>query len=626
MKKIKLTCSQALIQFLDKQYIELDGKQQKFVAGMVGIFGHGSVLGIGEALQLSNHSLRFYRANNEQGAGHIAMGFAKQNNRKKILCAFSSIGPGAMNMLTAAATATANRIPVLFLPGDIFAARQPDPVLQQVEQEYDYTISSNDAFRPLSKYWDRISRPEQIMTAAIHAMRILTDPATTGAVTLSLPQDTIVEAYDYPLSFFKKRIHQIQRRYLAPGLAQEIATRITKKKKPLIIVGGGVRYSEAWEVLEKFSKAYSIPFAETQAGKGVILSSNPLNLGGIGTTGTECANKYAATTDCLIAIGTRLNDFHTASKWAFRNTNLEVLSINVNSMDAYKLNGTPYFADAKLAIEEIHLALAKKKYSTSVTVQKTVKTLKTKWDKEVTTIYATKSKQKNLLTQSQILGELNEGTIVKDSAIIVCASGSLPSDLERVWRTKSLHSYHLEYGYSCMGYEIAGAIGAKMAEPKREVYALVGDGAYLMLHQEIVMAIEERIKITIILIDNGGWQCIDNLQTGSGIPRFGCELRFRNPVTKQLDGDYVPIDFAQNAQSYGADTWTACNEEELQQALKEAQKSTKLCLIACKSVVKSMTHGYSTWWRTGTPEISKYPAVNKVTQNMNKHIQEAQEF
>ncbi len=624
MKKIRLTCSQALVQFLDKQYIEYDGKQQKFVEGMVGIFGHGSVLGIGDALQLDNHSLRFYRANNEQGAGHIAMGFAKQHNRKKILCAFSSIGPGAMNMITAAATATANRIPVLFIPGDIFATRQPDPVLQQIEQEHDYTISSNDAFRPVSKYWDRISRPEQIMSAAIHAMRVLTDPATTGAVTLSLPQDTAAEAYDYPLSFFKKRIHRIQRRPLAPELAEEIATKIAKKKKPLIIVGGGVRYSEAWKEVEAFAQKYAIPFAETQAGKGVILSHTPLNLGGVGTTGTECANKYAATTDCLIAIGTRLNDFHTASKWAFRNTTLEVLSINVNSMDAYKLNGTPYIADAKLAIQEIDLALQQKNYSTTPTVQQTVSTLKAKWDKEVDSLYAKKNTE--LLTQTQILGELNEGTIVPDSAIIVCASGSLPSDLERVWRTKSLHSYHLEYGYSCMGYEIAGAIGAKIAEPKRDVYALVGDGAYLMLHQEIVMAIEENIKITIILVDNGGWQCIDNLQTGSGIPRFGCELRFRNPTTKRLDGDYVPIDFAQNAQSYGADTWTVCNETELQQALTASQKSKKLCLIACKSVVKSMTQGYATWWRAGTPEVSNYPAVKKATHTMHKHIQEAKEF
>lgn len=624
MKKIRLTCSQALIKFLDNQYIQLDQKEGKFVGGMVGIFGHGSVLGIGDALQLKNHRLPFYRASNEQGAGHIAIGYAKQHNRKKILCAFSSIGPGAMNMVTAAATATSNRIPALFIPGDIFATRQPDPVLQQIEQDYDYTISSNDAFRPVSKYWDRITRPEQIMTAAMHAMRVLTDPAATGAVTLSLPQDTAAEACDYPIEFFKKRVHVIQRRPLAPGLAREIAQHIAKKKKPLIIVGGGVRYSEAWKEVENFSKECKIPFAETQAGKGVIMSQNPYNLGGLGTTGTAAANKMAAETDCLIAIGTRLNDFHTASKWAFRNSNLKIITINVNAMDAYKLNASPYLADAKLAVQEISKHLSSLKYSATLDLK--IKQLKSSWDKEVNRLYSAKSKQKNLLSQTQVLGELNEGRLLPEDAIVVAASGSLPSDLERLWRVKSLHSYHLEYAYSCMGYEIAGAIGAKMAEPAREVYAIVGDGAYLMLHQEIVMAVEEGIKITIVLIDNGGWQCIDNLQTGSGIPRFGCELRFRNKKSKRLDGDYVPIDFAQNARSYGAMAWTVRSEEELKQALKDAGKSKKTCLIDIKAVPKSMTNGYSTWWRAGTPEVSEYPAVLKATQEMNKHLTKAKQF
>ena len=623
MTTVRLTTSQALFRFLDNQYINYDGEEIKYVKGIAGIFGHGCVLGIGEALEKIGDDFKFYRVNNEQGAGHFAVGFAKQNNRKQILCATSSVGPGAMNMVTAAATATANRIPALFLPGDIYASRQPDPVLQQVEQEHSHSISSNDAFKPVSKYWDRIVRPEQLMSAVINAMRVLTDPALTGAVTLSLPQDTAAEVYDYPVSFFRKRVHLHQRRPLAPGFAEEIAEIIAKKKKPMMLVGGGTRYSEAWEEVEAFATEFNIPFAETQAGKGIISWDHDFNLGGMGTTGTLASNRLAKDTDCLIAVGTRLNDFHTASKWAYQNPDLTVIGINVNPMDAYKLDSIPVLADAKLALSEIHSSLKKIGYKSAYTDE--IAKIKQEWNDEVDRLFAIESQDPMKLAQTKIIGMMNNGGI-SDDAIVVCASGSLPSDMERIWRPRSKHSYHLEYAYSCMGYEIPGAIGAKLAEPERDVWVLMGDGTYLMYHQEIVMAIQEGIKINIVVVDNGGWQCIDNLQTGQGIPRFGCELRFRNENSKRLDGDYVPIDFAMNGKSYGCDTWSVSNPEQFFAALKEAGKSDKCTVIDVKSVVKSMTDGYETWWRAGTPELSETKAVMEASEVMQKHLAEAKKY
>ncbi len=623
MKNIQLTTSQALFRFLDNQYINYDGEEIKFVEGISGIFGHGCVLGMGEALESMSESFKFYRVSNEQGAGHIATGFAKQSNRKRILCATSSVGPGAMNMVTAAATATANRIPALFLPGDIFASRQPDPVLQQVEQEHDHSISSNDAFRAVSKYWDRIVRPEQLMSAAINAMRVLTDPALAGAVTLAMPQDTAAEVYAYPESFFAKRVHYIQRRPVAPGFAARIAQIIAGKKKPLIIVGGGVRYAQAWEEVEAFAAKFNIPFSETQAGKGVISWDNEYNLGGIGTTGTLASNRIAREADCLLAIGTRLNDFHTASKWAFHNPELTVIGINVNPMDAYKLDSIPVLADAKLALQEISSCLEALEYEAEYSDE--IKSIKDEWNSEVDRLYAAEAVEPGKITQTKIIGMMNNGGIA-DDAIVVCASGSLPSDMERIWRTRSRHTYHLEYAYSCMGYEIPGAIGAKLAEPEREVWVLMGDGTYLMYHQEIVMAIQEGIKINIVVVDNGGWQCIDNLQTGQGIPRFGCELRYRNEKSRRLDGEYVPIDFALNAKSYGCDSWSVTSEEEFAEALKQAAQSEKTTVIDVKSVVKSMTDGYETWWRAGTPELSATQAVMEASAVMQEHLKNARKY
>ena len=640
---MKLTTAQALIRFLDVQYLRLDGREYKFVHGVAGIFGHGCVLGIGEALAESENHLKFYRVQNEQGAGHMAIGFAKQNERRQIMACISSVGPGAMNMVTAAATATANRIPVLFLPGDIFANRQPDPVLQQVEQEHDHSISSNDAFRAVSKYWDRISRPQQLMTACIHAVRILSDPAQTGAVTLSLPQDVAAEAWDYPEHFFQKRVHEIQRRPLSPpcsgnpGMASQIAAKIRGKSRPALLIGGGVRYSFATSEVIALAEQCQIPIMETQAGKGQVPWNHPLNLGAVGTTGTLAANRIAKDIDCLIAVGTRLNDFHTASKWAFRCPELQVIGINVNAMDAYKLDALPVLADAKLALAELRPLL--QGYRSD---HQAIAAVKAEWDSEVERLYglhytgalrdefssdAGSDNALGQLMQSQVLGVMQE--LLPKDAIAICSGGSLPSDLERLWRCEVAGGYHLEYAYSCMGYEIPGGIGARLAveqaEAQREVWVLIGDGTYLMYHQELLTAVAEGIKINVMLFDNGGWQCIDNLQTSQGIRRFGCERRFRS-ASGELDGPYLPVDFALNAQSYGCLGLNASNEEELRRAIVRARSSPQTAVIVAKCVVKSMTDGYETWWNAGTPEVSRNPKVAAACRDMEQHRREARQY
>ena len=619
---MRMTVSQALIKFLDQQYLNYDGEEIKFVDSVAGIFGHGCVLGIGEALEnTDNHDLKFYRVSNEQGAGHMAMGFAKQNRRKKIMAATSSIGPGAMNMVTAAATATANRIPVLFLPGDTFATRQPDPVLQQLEQEYDHSITSNDAFRPVSKYWDRITRPEQLMSACINAMRVLTDPAATGAVTLCLPQDVAAEAYDYPVEFLEKRVHHYQRQELSLDMLEKISQLLSSKKKPLLVLGGGVRYSEAGEEFVKFAEMANIPFVETQASKSTIPWDHPLNMGSVGITGSQAANRLAHETDCLIAVGTRLNDFHTASKWAFQNPELDVIGINVNRMDSYKLSSLAVVADAKAALQGLNKKMASYKSSYG----KELAEIKAKWDAEVDRLYDQKSDTPGLFNQTHIIGLMNRGAI-DDDAIIVSAAGSLPSDLERIWRAKKPDTYHLEYAYSCMGYEIPGAIGAKLANPEREVYVMIGDGTYLLYHQEIVMAIQEGIKLNIILLDNSGWQCIDNLQTGQGIPRFGCQLRFRDAKTDKLDGDTVPINFCQNAQSYSAIGYEVSTQEDLLSVFQKMKSNTKTSLVDIKCFEKTMTDAYDAFWHVGVPEVSKHESVELASQKVKEQLKKAKCF
>ncbi|MGI6169899.1 MAG: 3D-(3,5/4)-trihydroxycyclohexane-1,2-dione acylhydrolase (decyclizing) [Christensenellales bacterium] len=620
MKTVRLTMAQALLKFLDNQYIEFDGKQEKFVHGIIGIFGHGNVVGLGEALYATREGgLRFYQGHNEQGMAHAAIGYAKQNNRRKIIACTSSIGPGALNMVTAAGTATANRIPLLLLPGDTFATRQPDPVLQQVENFHDYTLTANDAFKPVSRYWDRITRPEQLMSAMLHAMRVLTDPADTGAVTVCMPQDVEGEAYDYPVEFLEKRIHYITRPHPDQRTIDLAADLIAQGKKPYIICGGGVRYSEAGETLRSFAERFQIPFGETQAGKGQIDWSHPLNLGGTGVTGTSAANKAAARADVVIGIGTKFNDFVTQSRYAFQNEDCKLISLNVATYDNYKLNAHGVLTDAKLGIQALSQALEKRAY-VSAWPNGEIPALKQEWDQEVDRLYSIEPKEG--FSQTRALGIINE--FISENDIIVGASGSLPGCLQRLWRPKGNTSYDVEYAFSCMGHEVNGTLGAKIARPGQEAYAMCGDGSYVMLHSELFTSIQEGLKINILLFDNNGFQCIDNLQVSQGTPSFGNEFRARDEVA--LSGDYVPIDFAMNAKSYGAQSWTVTNPAELKQALVQAKACKTSTLIHIKVLPKSMTEGYESWWRVGVAEVSESPAVQAAYQDMEAHIQKARKF
>ncbi|MDD4573920.1 MAG: 3D-(3,5/4)-trihydroxycyclohexane-1,2-dione acylhydrolase (decyclizing) [Sphaerochaeta sp.] len=621
MTTIRLTMAQALLRFLDNQYVMVDGVETKFVEGVFGIFGHGCVVGLGEALAAKENTLPFYQAKNEQGAVHAATAFAKEHNRKKIIAVTSSIGPGALNMVTGAGTASANHIPVLLLPSDIFASRQPDPVLQQIETPHDYTNSSNDAFRSVSRYWDRVNRPEQLMSAMINAMRVLTDPAETGAVTVALPQDVQGEAYDYPAEFFEKRIHHIERRLPTPSQVARSVTAITKAKKPLVILGGGVRYSEAGKELEEFCSAFHIPFGETQAGKGTVLWDNPYNLSGIGVTGSQASNRLAKEADLILGVGTRMGDFTTCSKWLFQNPEAVFLSINVASFDAFKLNGIPIVADAKATLRALTEKLKAEGYRSEW--GKRIEEEKSLWNKEVDRLYS--EEIPNSLSQARVLGELNDKLLPKDT-IVVSGSGSIPSDMQRVWRTRREGTYHMEYAFSCMGYEIAGALGAKIAHPDRDVVAIVGDGAYTMLHSELLTSIQEGKKIIVYVLDNAGFHCIDNLQNSQGIVHYGNEWNMREESTGRLTGAALSVDYALNAQSWGAAGFTATTLKELEEVTEKALKEKRSSVIHVHVAPKSMTDGYESWWRVGTAEVSSNPEVVEAWKQLQLEIAKTRKF
>jgi len=621
MNTVRMTVGQAIVRFLDNQYLDVDGEEIKYVAGVTGIFGHGVVVGLGEALAEKNHSLVFYQAKNEQGAGHIATGFAKQNSRRRIMAVTSSIGPGALNLVTAAGTATVNHIPVLFLPGDVFATRQPDPVLQQVEVPYDSTMSANDAFRAVSKYWDRITRPEQVMTAFINAMRVLTDPAQMGAVTIAIPQDVQGEAWDYPEEFFDKRVHHLERR--APSQAQvaRAAAMILAAEKPIVICGGGVRYSGAGPELAAFCKKFHLPFGETQAGKGSVLWDNPYNLSGIGVTGSQAANRLAKKADLIIAVGTRLGDFTTCSKWLFQNPKAKILGINVASFDAYKMNAEPIVADAKLALAAIGAHLGRRGYKSAWGEE--IAREKALWNAEVDRLYSIEDPAG--LSQIRAIGELNDQLLPRN-AIVVSGSGSIPSDMQRTWRARVAGTYHMEYGFSCMGYEIAAALGAKLAAPDRECVAIVGDGAYTMLHTELLTAVQEGRKIIVVVLDNQGFQCIDNLQHSQGIAHFGNEWKRRDPATGQLSGQSMSVDFAKNAESWGAVGLRATTVEEFRRAVRKALRETRPVVIDAKVSAKSMTGGYDSWWHVGTAEVADRPEVVAAAKAVREELAKARKY
>ena len=644
MGTIRLTTAQALVKFLDNQYLNVDGVETKFVHGIFAIFGHGNVLGLGQALEQDSGDLQVYQGRNEQGMAHAAIGFARQSLRRQIIACTSSVGPGAANMITAAATATANRIPLLLLPGDVFATRQPDPVLQQIEQSHDLSISTNDAFRAVSKYWDRVSRPEQLMTACINALRVLTDPAETGAVTLALPQDVQGEAWDFPEYFFQKRVHLLDRRLPTAAQLDAALALIARKHKPLIVVGGGVKYSDAGQALLSFAERFNIPFAETQAGKGTIVSDHPLNVGGVGETGCLAANLLAKEADLVIGIGTRYTDFTTASKWIFQHPEISYLNINVNNFDSYKLDGVQLLADAREGltaleaglngfenhwggqIEQAQSKLLKETQRVYAATFNTVDFIPEIADHiDRTALFAEFERlTKSVLTQSSVLGTLNE-QLPKD-AVIVAAAGSLPGDLQRVWRTKDYNAYHVEYGYSCMGYEVNAALGVKLAQPQREVYAMVGDGSFMMLHSELVTSIQEGAKINVILLDNMTNGCINNLQMEHGMDSFNTEFRFRNPQGGKLDGGFVPVDFAAIAAGYGCKTYRVTTLEQLKAALEDAQQQTVSTLIDIKVLPKTMVHKYFSWWHVGVAQASTSERTQQVADKLNQHIQQARKY
>ncbi|WP_152391806.1 3D-(3,5/4)-trihydroxycyclohexane-1,2-dione acylhydrolase (decyclizing) [Paenibacillus guangzhouensis] len=618
MSVLRLTMAQALLKFLDQQYVERDGQERKFVRGVMGIFGHGNVLGLGEALEQEVRDLQFIQGKNEQGMAHAAIAYAKQKNRLEIFACTSSIGPGALNMVTAAATATVNRIPVLLLPGDIFACRQPDPVLQQIEHPMDYTISANDAFKPVSKYWDRITRPEQLMSAMMQAMRVLTDPAETGAVTICLPQDVQTEAYDYPEHFFAKRVHVVDRTPPSRTACDKAVQVIARKKKPMIIAGGGVHYAEAYQPLLQFAESFGIPIAETQAGKSAVPWHHPLYLGGIGTTGSLAANRYAKEADVIICVGTRLGDFATASKSAFQHPDVEWVHLNINNFDADKIHGVKVVADAAEALTALTVSLTSIGYEAACDMT-ALSDLKEEWEREVDRLYAQELTQG--LSQTRVLGEINR--FMDGSEVIVAAAGSLPGDLHRLWRAERPKSYHMEYGFSCMGYEVAGAFGAKLAAPDQEVYAIIGDGSYLMLHSELVTSLQEGVKITVILLDNHGFQCIHNLQKEHGSDGFGNEFRYRNNETGRLTGDYVAIDYAAHARSMGVAAYSAENIDQLREALQQAKQEKRSTLIAVQVVPGTNSGGYESWWRVDVPEVSSSEKVQHAHQLMRERTDRA---
>ena len=611
---MKLTMAQALVKFLDNQYICFDGKETKFVDGIFGIFGHGCVVGIGQALEQGGHSLRYYQGHNEQGMAHAAIAYAKQMHRRKIIACTSSIGPGALNMVTACGTATANRIPLLVLPGDTFACRQPDPVLQQIEQYDSCSITANDAFKAVCKYWDRINRPEQLMTACINAMRVLTDPADTGAVCIAMPQDVEAEAFDYPDYFLEKRVWYVDRRVPSEREIDAACELIRNSKKPMIIVGGGVTYSDSDKAVLAMAEKYNIPIGETQAGKGQIPFAHPLNMGGCGVTGGPAANAIAKQTDLVIAVGTRLTDFTTCSKWGFHNPDVKMLSINVCPFDAFKMDATAVIADAKAAVDAI---CARLDYKSEWTNE--IADAKSAYELEIDRCY--NEKLDGVLSQKRALGIINE--TVADDAVIIGSSGSLPGCLQRIWKSKAPDTYHVEYGFSCMGYEICGALGAKLAAGDREVYSMVGDGSFLMLHSELYTAIQENKKINVMLFDNSGWGCIENLQNNQGTDTFGTRFTRRNDESGLLDGEIIMTDYAKIAEGYGCKAYRVTTEEELYAAMEDSKKQTGCTLFDIKVGHKSMTDGYDSWWRVGVAEVSESERVQECYEDMKANIAKA---
>lgn len=643
METVRLTLGEAIVRYLDNQYvtIEKDGEmiESKFVEYFYAVFGHGCVLGVGEALSQAEHSIKVMQGRNEQGMAQAATAYAKMNNRMKIIPCMSSIGPGAANIVTAAATATVNNIPLLLFMGDVFASRQPDPVLQQIEQLHDGTVTTNDAFKAVTRYFDRITRPEMIMNALTNAMRVLTDPAHTGAVAIAMCQDVEGESYDYPVEFFRKRVHFIPRQIPCDYEVKQVAEAIKASKKPVVIVGGGVRYSMAGDTVKRFCQKHNIPFTETQAGKSAIKSSHYLNAGGIGVTGNSSANVLAADADLIIGIGTKFSDFTTSSKWLYADK--QVVTINASAFHGGKLDSIKMVADANEGVKALEKYLDG--YQTAYTTE--IAAAKADWDTEMERLakseYSETYKPEipnhmpdavdgfvratgGKITQVAALAMIRK--LIPADAIAVGAAGSLPGCMQRMWTTDALDSYNMEYGYSCMGYEIAGAFGSKLAYPDREVYAFTGDGSYNMLHSEMITALQEGKKINVLLFDNASFGCINNLQMGQGINALCTESRYREGDKPIRSGKFMNIDYATCAKGYGYVTYTAKTMDELEAALLDSMKQTKPTLIDIKVLPKSMTDGYGGWWNVGCSDIPRTEKGKVALDDRTEHLAEARKY
>lgn len=624
MNTLRMTTAQALVRFLSQQYVERDGAERRFIQGVWGIFGHGNVAGLGQALEELGDArgLPYYRPQNEQAMVHIAAAYAKMTNRLSTFACTSSIGPGATNMLTGAAGATINRLPVLLLPSDYFANRVPDPVLQQLEHPIERDVSVNDAFRPISRYFDRIYRPEQLVSSLPEALRVLTDPAETGAVTIALPEDVQTEAHDFPARFFEKRVWHVARPAPEPEALARAVQLIRDARRPLIVAGGGAIYGEATGELRAFAERLGIPVSETQAGKGALPWNHPMNVGAIGANGSLAANRLARDADLIVAVGTRLGDFATASRSAFGNPDVRVIGLNLVSLDAVKLSALPLVADAKRALPLLIEALTGAGYRTSAAYQQEVARLKAEWDAAVDDLRAVKNP--DCLAQSEILGLVNDAA--GGDGVVINAAGSMPGDLLKLWRAEDPKAYHVEYGYSCMGYEIPAGIGVKLADPDRRVFVLIGDGSYLMMNSEIVTAVQEGLRFTVVVVDNHGFQSIHGLQRSVGVPSFGNELRFRDVRTGRLSGAYVPVDFAKHAEAMGARAIYAPTADALRAALLEAETSDRVTVIVAPADPERRVPSFEGWWDVPVAEVSEKPSVQQARKEYEQARRQVREY
>lgn len=624
METIRMTTAQAIVRFLARQYVERDGVERRLIPGIWGIFGHGNVAGLGQALEEIGDEvgLPYYRPQNEQAMVHAAAAYAKMTNRLSTFACTSSIGPGATNMLTAAAGATVNRLPVLLLPSDYFANRVPDPVLQQLEHPIERDVSVNDAFRPISRYFDRIYRSEQLISSLPEAIRVLADPAETGAVTVALPEDVQSEAHDFPTAFFEKRVWRVRRPSADPDDLAEAARLIRASHRPLIVTGGGTIYSEATAELKALAESACLPVSETQAGKGALPWNHPMNVGPIGANGGLAANRLAREADLVIAVGTRLGDFVTASRSAFHHRDLRIIAINLAPLDANKLNARPIVADAKRALTQLAAALSAEGYHSDEAYQREIARQKAEWDAAVDELRAIKNPA--CLDQSEIIGLVNDAA--GGDGVVVNAAGSMPGDLLKLWRAEDPKAYHLEYGYSCMGYEIPAGIGIKLADPNRRVFVMIGDGSYLLMNSEIVTAVMEGLRFTIVLVDNHGFQSIHGLQRSVGVPSFGNELRARDPTTGRLSGPYLPIDYVRHAAAMGARATLAPTAEALRRALDEAANSDRVSVIVVPSESERRVPSFEGWWDVPVAETSGESSVQQARQDYDDARQHVRRY